>query len=59
MNSSELPMTDAPEARYVSYYTATLNVKDLGAVIEVMISDDYGNVTTERAEGKWYINTKK
>ena len=58
-NANELPMMETSEGHYVGYYTATSNVKAPGAVIEVEISDDYGNVTTKRAEGKLYINTKK
>ncbi|WP_226673089.1 S8 family serine peptidase [Rossellomorea aquimaris] len=58
-NATELPMMETSEGHYEGYYTATSNVKAPGAVIEVKISDDYGNVTTERAEGKLYINTKK
>ncbi|TMU86636.1 DUF1416 domain-containing protein [Bacillus sp. BHET2] len=58
-NANELPMMETSEGHYVGYYTATSNVKAPGAVIEVKISDDYGNVTTKRAEGKLYINTKK
>jgi bacillopeptidase F len=44
---------------YVRYYTATSNVKAHGAIIEVKVSDGYGNVTRKRAEGKLYINTKR
>ncbi|WP_299738262.1 S8 family serine peptidase [uncultured Rossellomorea sp.] len=58
-NANELPMMETSEGHYVGYYTATSNVKAPGALIEVKISDDYGNVTTKRAEGKLYINTKK
>ncbi|MCA1058194.1 S8 family serine peptidase [Rossellomorea aquimaris] len=58
-NANELPMMETSEGHYVGYYTATSNVKAPGAVIEVKIADDYGNVTTQRAEGKLYINTKK
>ncbi|MGG4168606.1 S8 family serine peptidase [Rossellomorea vietnamensis] len=58
-NATELPMMETSEGHYEGYYTATSNVKAPGAVIEVKISDDYGNVTTQRAEGKLYINSKK
>ncbi|MBN8190875.1 S8 family serine peptidase [Bacillus sp. NTK074B] len=58
-NANELPMMETSQGHYVGYYTATSNVKAPGAVIEVKISDDYGNGTTDRAEGKLYINTKK
>jgi bacillopeptidase F len=58
-NVNELPMMETSEGHYVGYYTATSNVKAPGAVIEVKISDDYGNVTKKKAEGKLYINSKK
>ncbi|QTC43434.1 S8 family serine peptidase [Bacillus sp. V3] len=58
-NATELPMMETSEGHYVGYYTATSNVKAPGAVVEVKISDDFGNVTTKRAEGKLYINAKK
>ncbi|WP_406686795.1 S8 family serine peptidase [Rossellomorea vietnamensis] len=58
-NATELPMMETSEGHYEGYYTATSNVKAPGAVIEVKVSDDYGNVTTKRAEGKLYINSKK
>ncbi|TYS15438.1 S8 family serine peptidase [Rossellomorea vietnamensis] len=58
-NATELPMMETSEGHYVGYYTATSNVKAPGAVIEVKVSDEFGNVSTKRAEGKLYINTKK
>lgn len=58
-NAIELPMKETSKGHYVGYYTATKNVKANGAVIEVKISDDYGNVTTKRADGKLNINKKK
>jgi bacillopeptidase F len=58
-NATELPMMETSEGHYVGYYTATSNVKAPGAVVEVKISDEFGNVSTERADGKLYINTKK
>jgi bacillopeptidase F len=58
-NATELPMKETSAGHYVGYYTATSNMKAAGAVIEVIASDDYGNVTTQRAAGKLYINTKK
>lgn len=58
-NATELPMRETSEGHYEGYYTATSNVKAPGAVIEVIASDDYGNETHERAEGKLYINEKK
>ncbi len=58
-NATELPMMETSEGHYVGYYTATSDVKAAGAVVEVKISDDFGNVSTKRADGKLYINTKK
>jgi bacillopeptidase F len=58
-NATELPMMETSDGHYVGYYTATSNVKAPGAVVEVKISDEFGNVTTKRAEGKLYINSKK
>ncbi|MGM0846316.1 MAG: S8 family serine peptidase [Bacillota bacterium] len=58
-NATELPMMETSEGHYVGYYTATSNVKAPGAVVEVKISDEFGNVSTKRAEGKLYINAKK
>ncbi|MCP3738558.1 S8 family serine peptidase [Rossellomorea sp. BNER] len=58
-DANELPMMETSDGHYVGYYTATSNVKAPGAQIEVKVSDDYGNVTTQIAEGKLYINSKK
>lgn len=58
-NATELPMRETSEGHYEGYYTATSNVKAPGAVVEVKVEDDFGNVETKRAEGKLYINAKK
>ncbi|BCB04663.1 S8 family serine peptidase [Bacillus sp. KH172YL63] len=58
-NATELPMMETSQGHYTGYYTATSNVKAPGAVIEVKVKDEYGNVTTKQAAGKLYINTKK
>ena len=55
-NALELPMQETSPGHYVGYYTATRNVVAPGAKIEVKITDDYGNVTTQRASGLLYIN---
>lgn len=55
-NAVELPMRETSPGHYVGYYTATKNVKAPGAAIEVTVSDDYGNKTTQRAAGKLNIN---
>lgn len=55
-NALELPMRETSPGHYVGYYTATRNVVAPGAKIEVKVTDDYGNVTTQRASGLLYIN---
>ncbi|MFC4077823.1 S8 family serine peptidase [Salinithrix halophila] len=57
---TEFPLQETSDGHYVGYYTATKNLKNIrGAEIEVILRDDYGNVSTKRAKGKLYINTKK
>ncbi|MCM3456518.1 S8 family serine peptidase [Heyndrickxia oleronia] len=51
-NATELPMMETSEGHYVGYWTATNNIKVEGAVIEVKVVDDFGNVATKLAEGK-------
>ncbi|MFE4349388.1 S8 family serine peptidase [Peribacillus butanolivorans] len=58
-NATELPMKETSSGHYVGYYTATTNVKAPGAVLEVKAADSYGNITTQRAAGKLWINAKK
>ncbi|MFJ7859160.1 S8 family serine peptidase [Peribacillus sp. NPDC097206] len=58
-NATELPMKETSSGHYVGYYTATTNVKAPGAVVEVKAQDSYGNVTTQRATGKLWINAQK
>ncbi|MFJ7744681.1 S8 family serine peptidase [Peribacillus sp. NPDC097295] len=58
-NATELPMKETSSGHYVGYYTATTNVKAPGAVVEVKVEDHYGNVTTQRATGKLWINAQK
>ena len=55
-NALELPMQETSPGHYVGYYTATRNVVAPGAQIEAKVTDDYGNVTTQRASGLLYIN---
>ena len=55
-NALELPMRETSPGHYVGYYTATRNVVAPGAQVEVKVTDDYGNVTTQRASGLLYIN---
>ncbi|MDR6224162.1 bacillopeptidase F [Desmospora profundinema] len=59
-NATELPLQEQGDGHYVGYWTATSNLKDIrGAVVEVILKDDYGNEVRKRAEGKLFINTKK
>ncbi|HET7580184.1 MAG TPA: S8 family serine peptidase [Bacillales bacterium] len=53
---NELPMMETADGHYVGYWTATSDLKANGAQIEVIASDDYGNVIRKLAEGKLYIN---
>jgi bacillopeptidase F len=55
-NATELPMMEISPGTYIGYYTATSNVEANGAVVEVKVSDSFGNETREQAEGKLYIN---
>ncbi|MGE6631303.1 S8 family serine peptidase [Bacillus sp. NPDC077027] len=58
-NATELPIREVTEGAYEGYWTATSSAKAKGAVIEVVVRDDYGNETRQRATGKLYINEKK
>ncbi|MEN1970283.1 S8 family serine peptidase [Lentibacillus sp. N15] len=55
-NVTELPLRETSEGHYVGYWTATNNVEAEGAVIEVKVTDDYGNETRQTADGKLFIN---
>src|SRR5699024_261073 len=55
-NVTELPMQETSEGHYEGYWTATSNVKAEGAVIEVIVKDDFGNEVRQKAEGKLFIN---
>ncbi|MEN2768331.1 S8 family serine peptidase [Ornithinibacillus xuwenensis] len=56
-NPTELPMMETSDGHYVGYWTATSNVMAEGAVIEVIVKDDFGNEARQQAEGKLFINT--
>lgn len=58
-SATEFPMMETSPGHYVGYYTATSNVKEAGAEVEVKISDGYGNETRKIATGKLFINKKK
>ncbi|MGK9489547.1 S8 family serine peptidase [Bacillus sp. TV3D] len=57
-NTTELPLREVSSGTYEGYWTATSTVKAKGAVIEVIVRDDYGNVTRQKASGTLNINEK-
>ncbi|WP_142393523.1 S8 family peptidase [Bacillus sp. GBSW2] len=50
-NTTELPLREVSSGTYEGYWTATSTAKAKGAVIEVIVRDDYGNVTRQKASG--------
>lgn len=58
-NTTELPIREVAPGTYEGYWTATSIAKAKGAVIEVIVKDDYGNVTRQKAEGTLTINEKE
>ncbi|WP_426003988.1 S8 family serine peptidase [Bacillus sp. DWP3-1] len=57
-NTTELPLREVSSGTYEGYWTATSTAKAKGAVIEVIVRDDYGNVTRQKASGTLNINEK-
>ncbi|MEK5133961.1 S8 family serine peptidase [Bacillus sp. FSL W8-0645] len=57
-NTTELPLREVSSGMYEGYWTATSTAKAKGAVIEVIVRDDYGNVTRQKASGTLNINEK-
>lgn len=57
-NTTELPLREVAGGTYEGYWTATSTAKAKGAVIEVIVRDDYGNVTRQKAPGTLNINEK-
>ncbi|MFN3091443.1 S8 family serine peptidase [Bacillus pumilus] len=57
-NTTELPLREVSSGTYKGYWTATSTAKAKGAVIEVIVRDDYGNVTRQKASGTLNINEK-
>lgn len=57
-NTTELPLREVANGTYEGYWTATSTAKAKGAVIEVIVRDDYGNVTRQKAPGTLNINEK-
>ncbi|MBN3544128.1 S8 family serine peptidase [Fictibacillus barbaricus] len=58
LNEVELPLRETSSGHYVGYWT-TPHKTIPGAVIEIKLTDEYGNEVRKRAVGKLYINTKK
>ncbi|MBS7530821.1 S8 family serine peptidase [Hazenella sp. IB182353] len=57
---TEFPMMEDGEGHYTAYYTATSNLKNIqGAVVEVILRDEFGNEIRKEAAGKLFINVKK
>ncbi|WP_345807410.1 S8 family serine peptidase [Bacillus pumilus] len=57
-NTTELPLREVSNGTYEGYWTATSTAKAKGAVIEVIVRDDYGNITRQKASGTLNINEK-
>ncbi|OUZ10893.1 S8 family peptidase [Bacillus pumilus] len=57
-NTTELPLREVSSGTYEGYWTATSTAKAKSAVIEVIVRDDYGNVTRQKASGTLNINEK-
>lgn len=57
-NTTELPLREVSNGTYEGYWTATSTAKAKGAVIEVIVRDDYGKVTRQKASGALNINEK-
>ncbi|RST67665.1 peptidase S8 [Bacillus pumilus] len=57
-NTTELPLREVSSGTYEGYWTATSTAKAKGAVIEVIVRDDYGNITRQKASGTLNINEK-
>ncbi|HLR04080.1 MAG TPA: S8 family serine peptidase [Virgibacillus sp.] len=55
-NATELPMMEESEGHYVGYWTVPQGVEADGGVVEVKVTDDYGNETRQEADGKLFIN---
>lgn len=55
--SVEIPLTEQGNGHYVGTWTAPKD-KIKGAVIEVVMRDDYGNESRQTAAGKLYVNVK-
>lgn len=56
--ATELPLMETSDGHYVGYYTATKNAYAEGAVIEVKVTDEYGNQVRALADGKLFINVE-
>ncbi|TCS95440.1 bacillopeptidase F [Hazenella coriacea] len=55
-NFTDFPLLDTGNGHYVGYWTVPSHLKNIeGAVVEVTLKDDYGNVTKKEAVGKLFI----
>ncbi|MBU5465821.1 S8 family serine peptidase [Virgibacillus sp. MSJ-26] len=57
MNTTELPFMEVEDGRYVGYWTAT-DVTMEGAVLEVKVTDEFGNETYKKADGRLFVNSE-
>lgn len=57
-NATELPMMETDDGHYVGYWTVPNNIEGKGAVIEVNVTDSFGNITRAKAKGKLNIVKK-
>ncbi|MBT2216788.1 S8 family serine peptidase [Virgibacillus dakarensis] len=55
----ELPMMETTPGHYIGVWTATSMKNVKGAGIEVIVKDDYGNVSRKEADGELFINVPK
>lgn len=53
---NEIPMMETSPGHYIGTWTATTMGNIRGAGIEVIVKDDYGNVSKQKADGELYIN---
>lgn len=58
-NATELPMMETADGHYVGYWTVPSNLVADGAIIEVKVTDRFGNKATAKAEGLLRINSSQ
>jgi len=57
-SQTEFPLMEMSDGHYVGYWTASKQAVAEGAVIEVKVTDNYGNQDYKKANGKLYINVE-